>query len=194
MRMKQLYNFKEAYRNVYLAIPAFHKLKKALATGVINQQFKERIMLAVTQVNGCAMCSYAHTQMALESGMSREEINQMLSGESTNLAADEAFAVVFAQHYADSRGNPSKEAWERLNEMIGKEKSRAVLSVIHVIMAGNTYGIPLGSLKGRLTHRIKEIDSRSTFIYEILMLLSIIVYLPVAFIHTRISFNENVIL
>ncbi|MFC0273464.1 carboxymuconolactone decarboxylase family protein [Metabacillus herbersteinensis] len=31
-------------------------------------------MLAVTEVNGCEFCSYSHTKIALEQGMSQEEI------------------------------------------------------------------------------------------------------------------------
>jgi AhpD family alkylhydroperoxidase len=38
-------------------------------------------MLAVTEVNGCEMCSYAHTKMALEAGLSNDEIQQMLAGD-----------------------------------------------------------------------------------------------------------------
>ena len=56
------------------AIRAMPKLKKEAAAGVLDQAFKERIMLAVTEVNGCAMCSYAHTQMALEAGLSSEDV------------------------------------------------------------------------------------------------------------------------
>ncbi|WP_256205872.1 carboxymuconolactone decarboxylase family protein [Carnobacterium iners] len=38
----------------------------------------ERIMLAVTQVNGCSVCSYTHTKMALEVGMKSEKIKNIL--------------------------------------------------------------------------------------------------------------------
>ena len=40
----------------------------------LSEHFIERIMLAVTEVNGCAVWSYAHTKMALEAGMTNEEI------------------------------------------------------------------------------------------------------------------------
>lgn len=36
----------------------------------MNFKFKERIMLAVTEVNGCIMCSYVHTKLSLKAGLS----------------------------------------------------------------------------------------------------------------------------
>ncbi|WP_085558880.1 carboxymuconolactone decarboxylase family protein [Carnobacterium iners] len=43
-----------------------------------SPHFMERIMLAVTQVNGCSVCSYTHTKMALEVGMKSEKIKNIL--------------------------------------------------------------------------------------------------------------------
>ena len=45
----------------------------------------ERIMLGVTQVNGCLLCSYAHTKMALELGMKEKQIEELLDGELGNV-------------------------------------------------------------------------------------------------------------
>lgn len=35
-------------------------------------------MLAVTQVNGCRYCSYVHARMALQAGLSEQEIRTVL--------------------------------------------------------------------------------------------------------------------
>ncbi|MEG1447582.1 MAG: carboxymuconolactone decarboxylase family protein [Ruthenibacterium sp.] len=178
---KKLYSLGEAYRNLYHALRAFPRLKTAKKSGLLSDEAAERLMLAVTQVNGCAMCSYAHAQAALEAGMSADAIQAMLAGEMDDVPATELSAVLFAQHYADSRGRPSKSAWAELEKNIGATKSLAVLSAIQVIMAGNTYGIPLGSFKARF-HADKNhaIDARSTLAYELMMLLSLIFLLPVA--------------
>ena len=111
---RKLYSLIEYYRITYLAffsIPKFAKIKK---NKLLSEHFIERIMLAVTEVNGCVVCSYAHTKMALEAGMSNEEIQNMLAGISDDIPENEMSAVVFSQHYADSRGYPSKESWERI--------------------------------------------------------------------------------
>ena len=184
---KKLYQPQEAYMIVYRALRSFLKLKKAVQSGILDEKFKERIMLAVTKVNGCAMCSYAHTQMALESGMAHDEILAMLNGELKDVPAEEVEAILFAQAYADQRGHPSDAAKQRIIQVYGKEKTEAILAAIHVIMAGNTYGIIFGSLKGRITKEKDKIDQRSSLFYEIMMILLLIIYLPIAFIHACIG-------
>ena len=39
----------------------------------ISLEFRERLMLAVTEVNGCKYCSYYHARAALDAGISREK-------------------------------------------------------------------------------------------------------------------------
>jgi len=84
-------------------------MAQARKNKVMSSEFIERIMLAVTEVNGCEVCSYAHTKIALEQGMSEEEIGKLLSGDTEDIPAEEAPAIFFAQHYADTRGNPSRD-------------------------------------------------------------------------------------
>ena len=184
---KKLYQPMEAYMILYRAFRSIKKLKKAIHTGIITEQWKERMMLAVTQVNGCAMCSYAHTQMALESGMEHDEIKAMLAGELNDVPDDEIHAILFAQAYADQRGHPSPSSLQHILQLYGKEKTEAILEAICVIMAGNTYGIVFGSLIGRIQRRQEKIDQRSSIGYEIGMLLLLIVYIPVVFIHALIA-------
>jgi AhpD family alkylhydroperoxidase len=106
--------------------------------------FLERNMLAVTEVNGCALCSYYHTKVALENGMSAEEIKGMLGGDLADAPEAELPAILFAQHYADTRGKPSKEAWERVCAAYGETGAYGVLAAIRMIMMGNALGIGMG--------------------------------------------------
>lgn len=138
---------------------------------MLRDDFTERLMLAVTEVNKCASCSYAHTKTALETGMSMEEINAMLSGNLSVVGPKKLPAILFAQHYADSRGKPSKEAWNSIVKQYGNEKSLAILGAIRIIMLGNAYEIPLGSFKARLSKKPgKTTDPRSSIWYELAML------------------------
>ncbi len=115
----------------------------------VEADFKERLMLAVTQVNGCQMCSYAHAQKALKAGVADEEIRSLLEGDMGVVPPEQMRAVLFAQHYADSRGNPDPETLVRLRASYDSQ-AEAILAVIREIMAGNCFGIPLGSAKKRL--------------------------------------------
>lgn len=184
---KELYSLRESYGILFDALRMLPTLKQNEKDKVISKEFQERLMLAVTEVNGCAMCSYAHTKMALESGMSADEIGSILSGELGNVPSDELSAVFFAQHYADSRGKPSKKAWDQLVHVYGKQRSKAILGSVRMIMLGNAYGIPIGSLRGRLNEKKKKYtDARSGIVYEISMLVSFPFFLLFALVHAII--------
>lgn len=177
---RKLYSPVEAYWITYNLFRSVPDLRKARKNGEMDRQFMERIMLAVTEVNGCAICSYAHTKMALETGMSNEEIQNMLAGMLTDVPADELEAILFAQHYADSRAKPSKEAWARLVEVYGETKAGGILGAIRIIMWGNAYGIPWSSFSGRFKGKP---DERSTLPYELTMFITVVFYLPIAGFH-----------
>lgn len=180
--VRRLYSPAEAFGITCRAFRAIPVLSKARRKGTITPTFQERLMLAVTEVNGCAICSYAHTKMALEAGMTGDEIAAMLAGEARDIPGAELPAILFAQHYADNRGRPSPEAWQRVVSEYGEERARAILAAIQIIMMGNTYGIPLGSLRGRFARKPEQVDARSTPAYEALMLLLFVIYLPLGLV------------
>ena len=140
-------------------------------------------MLAVTEVNDCAICSYAHTKRALESGMSGEEIHNMLAGIMDNIPDDELAAVMFAQHYADTRGHPTGESWQRIVEIYGTSRAQGILGSTRTIMMGNAYGIAWSSFFNRLRGRP---DPRSSLLYEASMILGTVL-IPISLIHALIS-------
>jgi AhpD family alkylhydroperoxidase len=110
-------------------------------------------MLAVTEVNGCEVCSYAHAKMALEKGLGAEEIRMLLAGDTGAIPADEAIAIAFAQHYADSRRNPARESWLRLVEHCGTTKAQGILGAAREMMIGNACGIAWNAFMSRVKGR-----------------------------------------
>ncbi len=181
---RRLYSIKESYVITYVAFRSMPKLRYAKKHDLLSQQLIERIMLSVTEVNGCDICSYAHTKMALEAGMTNEEIQKMLGGIKDNVPPDEMPAVMFAQHYADCRGRPSKESWERVVEVYGLPKANGILSSIRIIMMGNAYGVPWSSFFNRFKGKP---DKRSNLLYELGMVFCSIIFMPVALIHGLIA-------
>jgi AhpD family alkylhydroperoxidase len=180
---KKLYSVQESYWILYNGMRTVKYMLKAKKNMKLSQKFIERLMLAVTEVNDCAICSYAHTKMAIISGMNNEEIQNMLSGVIDDVPADEVAAVIFAQHYADTRGNPTLESWQRIVEIYGISKANGILGFIRAMMVGNTYGIPWSSFFNRLRGNP---DQRSSLQYEISMILGTIL-IPISFIHALIS-------
>lgn len=156
----------------------------------LGSAFVERLMLAVSQVNGCALCSYMHTAEALKAGLSAEEIRDILSGSIDNVPREEGVAVLFAQHYAESKGCPEKASWQRLVENYGQEKALAILAVIRTIMFGNVFGIPLGSLLNRIRGKKGQCFS---LLYELGLLIMAVPFFLVGSLHAvfGLLFHQN---
>jgi AhpD family alkylhydroperoxidase len=172
--MEQLRRFASvplASRYYREALEHMGDMRRAYRSGILDKRFIERIMLAVTQVNGCKMCSYAHTRMALESGMSAQEIRCMLSGEFADVPDSQQKAILYAEHYAQTEGNPSPESTAVLLESYGRDQAVAILAFIRIIMLGNAYGNSLGALQERLKGTPAP---GSTLSGELLLLSSII--------------------
>ena len=172
---KKLFTVFELYQIMTLAFRSIPLLKRAKNAGKMDKSFLERIMLAVTEVNGCAACSYYHTKVALEEGFSAEEIRAMLGGNFVDVPKEQLSGVLFAQHYADLRGKPSRESWSRIVEEYGEVGAYGILAVTRMIMMGNAIGIPSGSFALRFRGKA---DPRSNVFYELLMMLAMVVFLP----------------
>ncbi len=181
---KKIYSVRESYLIFYHGLRTIKYTRIARKKGELSRQSIERLMLAVTEVNGCAACAWAHTKAALESGMSGEEIRSMLQGEVEQVPVDDMAAVMFAQHYADTRGNPSRAAWQRVVDEYGLSKAWGILGAIRMIMIGNAYGIAGGALSNRLRG---QPDPQSGLLYELAMIASVSVVLPVALLHAALS-------
>ncbi|MGQ1947069.1 carboxymuconolactone decarboxylase family protein [Geofilum sp. OHC36d9] len=177
---KRKFGLWEMYRSLIMIPGAAAKMIGNSKKKLISKHFIERLQLAVTEVNGCAACSYAHTYMALKQGMSNEEINSFLSGDGTFIKEEEAKAIVFAQHFAESRGFPKKEAYQSIISEYGEEKAQIILSAAQIMIVGNIYGIPYSALQSRLKgHPYKD----SSLVYELGMQLAGFILFPIALIH-----------
>ncbi len=100
---KRKFNFREMYQAFVFVPRAIAYMIENKKHKIVDPYFIERLQLAVTEVNGCAACSYQHTKMALSQGMSNEEISSFLSGKDDFIKPQEAKAIIFAQHFADSK-------------------------------------------------------------------------------------------
>lgn len=130
----------------------------------ISDEFVERIMLSVTEVNGCEICAYGHTQMALKMGLSKEEIMAILSGQKEVILPEEVKAIMFAQHYAETKGIVDPQAHQAILEDYGDEKSTVILAAIQMMMIGNIGGLPISAFIRRVKgHK----DKGSSLLFEV---------------------------
>jgi AhpD family alkylhydroperoxidase len=133
-------SLKELFTDLGFPIRNRKKLREVKNKGLLPPAFQERLMLAVTSVEGCRYCSYFHSKLALKGGISQEEIVKLLSGDFEGCPEEEALAVLYAQHWAESNARPDLEAVERLNDIYGSEKAEAIHLMLRMIRLGNLLG------------------------------------------------------
>jgi AhpD family alkylhydroperoxidase len=119
----------------------------------ISHAFAEKLRLATTSVNGCVYCSYAHSMIAMRAGITREEIDLLLKGElGCEVGSFEAPGLFFAQHYAETGGNPDSGMLDKLKSAYGDDLSKDIQALVREIqfanLSGNTFDAFLSRLKG----------------------------------------------
>jgi AhpD family alkylhydroperoxidase len=125
----------------FRAITSRRKEIRTLMRGeVINAAFRERLMLVVTEVNGCRYCSYGHARQALAEGISQEEITALGQGMFAGSPSEEVPALLYAQHWAEANGVPDVAVRERLVEQYGEEVAAEIELVLQMIRMGNLLG------------------------------------------------------
>jgi len=150
---KRIYTPRSLFDDFRDILAHFHEFRAAVRSERIDRAFAEKIMLAVTAVNGCRYCSHGHARMALESGVSQEEVDLLLGGDVGHASPDEAPALFFAQHYAESAGHPAPDMVEKLIHTYGQERARDILAYIRMITLGNLTGNTFDALLSRLRGR-----------------------------------------
>jgi len=147
--MKRLYAPSDFFRLLSDMVLNLKDMREAGKAGRVDKEFSERIMMAVTEVNGCRYCSYFHTQAALKAGMQKSEIDQILEGEFKDAPREEIAALNFAQHYAESGGKPNLDAVQYMRDSYGNAMTKNILAYIRAIMIGNAWGNMFDALRMR---------------------------------------------
>jgi AhpD family alkylhydroperoxidase len=120
------------------------------ANARITPAFGEKLMLAVTGVNGCRYCSRLHARTAEYLGVSTSEATSLLRGEIASGTVEEAPALFFAQHYAEHEGQPDPELLQRLVQTYDERTARDILNYLRLFTMSNLVGNTLDALVSRL--------------------------------------------
>ncbi len=137
---KRTYGIGEFFGDISFLTKNVRNVRRVMREKRIPSAFRERLMLAVTSVYGCRYCCWAHTREALRSGVEQEEIARLLAGSIDNCPEEEAIALLYAQHWADSDARPDPEAVGRLEEAYGAERAEAINLILRMIRVGNLWG------------------------------------------------------
>jgi uncharacterized peroxidase-related enzyme len=114
------------------ALEGYVSLSGALAKGALPAPTRERIALAVAEINGCGYCLSAHTYLGTHvARLDEAEIATNRDGGSTNPHADAA--VKFAVQVTRERGHIS-EADLRAVKAAGYDDAQVIEIVLHVAL------------------------------------------------------------
>lgn len=146
---------------------------------ILSKDLKSSIMLAVSSVNGCTMCSWVHTKKALSSGMEVSDIKNILSGQYDHVPNDQLIAILYAEHYAETKENPSLESLKRLVAEYGQDKAMVIQSLCHIITMTTTLGITFTGFRNRLLFK----KSYNKFYRELIIFCSMVFLFPPLYLY-----------
>jgi AhpD family alkylhydroperoxidase len=156
--MKQTFNKRTfdmplLVKSAAMAVVSAPRIFMALRKPTTSRALQEQVMLAVTSVNDCRYCDWVHTGLALEEGVNIEELAGLLNHDAPQSPdTQEAVAILFAQHFADTLRQPSAQAQQRLADTFSDRQQQEILAFIHAIyfanLSGNSFDALIARLKG----------------------------------------------
>lgn len=179
IKHRRTFNLVEHFRLMSKAACGWRMNQIMRQQRVMNKQRRERIMLAISEVNGCALCSFVHTKLALQAHMDIKEIQTLLAGDLVGVPEEDTLAVLFAKDFAANKETIDPAFYAKLSDYYGQSGARAIVCVSHVITMTTSMGISLGLLKDTLTFRHQK---GSNVLNELLIPISTILFFPLMLI------------
>ena len=160
--IQEMFLVKRFNRRIYPSVSAFiadlkaimaqrDQMKPLMRGELIDTAFRERLMLAVTAVNGCSYCSYAHARQALAEGIDSGEVEALQDGVVENSPREEVPALLYAQHWAETAGKIDPAARERIIETYDEGTVNAIELALQTIQMGNLLGNTMDYVLYRLS-------------------------------------------
>jgi AhpD family alkylhydroperoxidase len=117
------------------------QIKTAMSSPKLNSAFRERLMLAVTEVNRCRYCRTFHVGQAKQAGIPIEEIATYLKGTIPDEVPEEQkLAVCYARHWAETDSHPDPDYIDQVKGSYGDDGFQAISMVLRMIRMGNLLG------------------------------------------------------
>ena len=122
-----------------------------IGDAILNQKgfeprARELVILAVMAVIDCPFMLYAHTRIAMKSGLSEEQVALACKGKlPTGLAEEEAIIYGTALELTRSRGPLDEQTWQRAERALGREKAARLAHVVGLYQYSSTV-INLGAI------------------------------------------------
>lgn len=78
--------------------------------------------------------------MALLEGISSSEISELVKGDLGNCPEEEQPALLYAQHWAETEGNPHPEIRQQILNIYGERKALTIELTLRIINTANLIG------------------------------------------------------
>ncbi|WP_289059872.1 carboxymuconolactone decarboxylase family protein, partial [uncultured Mesotoga sp.] len=108
---KRFFTFKECYQILFDAMRTMKYMSRAKRKEELSTELIEKVMLTVTEINGCEVCTVFHNKVAEKEGIKEEEIQMLFVADVEEIPQEDAPAILFSREYANSSGNPSEDSW-----------------------------------------------------------------------------------
>lgn len=150
---KRIYTPSLFAKDVLYLASHFPEILGAVRSRSVSRKFAEKIMTVITAVNGCVYCQWFHEKQALSNGISKEELSELVNLQfHSHASPEEAPALFYAQHFAETDRHPEPEMTQKLVEFYGEETSSHILVFIRLIyfgnLAGNTWDAVISRIRG----------------------------------------------
>ena len=142
----------------------------------LDPVFREEIMVAVSTLNACKYCNYAHHDFALQAGVGADELAQLEGIEPENFDEKKFLAITYARELVNKKfGAITPELETELKKFYSREERSDIQTTTRIIMLFslicNTSDAFLERLKGEPvegSHPIDELIVASVFFGTIL--------------------------
>ena len=174
---KRIFTARLFFNDLGFLIWNFPKIIRVFTNKQNPKQLFEKILIVTDAVNGCIYCSWLDAKLAIKSGISKEEINNMLNLQfHTDASESELNALLFAQHFAETNRNPDPEMTNKLFDYYGEKTAKNIILAIRTVTFGNLYFNTWGAIISRFKGNPAE---NSNVIFEMVyFLLNFIIILP----------------
>ena len=173
---KRVHTFATFWSGVGEMVHPSPQQKARLRSERVDQAFLEQIKLVVSRVNGCRTCTYVHSANALRDGLSEKELSELLSLDLGHFPEQRAVAFAFAQHYAESGGQPDAAAERRFRDYYGLQMSDDILAYLRFIQFSSLTGATIQALLSRL--RGQAVPGSKLLTELVVFFMSSLGYLP----------------
>jgi AhpD family alkylhydroperoxidase len=131
---RKIFTCRSYFASLYFLISRFKEIRKAMRSKEVSRKFGEKIMLVTSAVNGCVYCEWFHAKLAVDSGVSKGEMKQILDLQfQTDASEFELPALLYAQHYAETDKSPDTKMERQLVDFYGEENAAHIKTYIEMI-------------------------------------------------------------